>query len=151
VRIVPASPTVALQSPQQGLTLNTSVTLTNATGHPVAYYSCGISLEKQGMPALPPGKSGWETVWSRICYVLELGPATLSSLFPDYVGEVLQPGQSVTIPIIAAVGQLPYPSFTGEPGTYRFHVSLFSQILGRYYPAPYESSVSDSFMLLPAP
>ncbi len=151
VRIVPATPSVALQQTPQGATLNTSVTLTNTTQHPVAYSSCGISLEKRGLPELPPGKSGWETVWSRICYVLELGPAALTSVFPDYVSEVLQPGQSITIPIIAAVGKPPYPNFTGEPGRYRFHVSLFSQILGRYYPFPYDSSVSDSFLLLPAP
>jgi hypothetical protein len=150
VRIEPAAPTITLQSTPQGQILNTTVTLTNSTEHPVAFSSCGISLERPGMPALPPGKSEWETVWARICYLLEVNPAALSSVFPDYTSEVLQPGQSITIPVYAVVGQAPYTNFTGAPGTYRFHISLSTQILGRYYPLPYESSVSDSFTLLPA-
>ena len=52
-----------------------------------------------------------------------------------------------------SVGQPPYSTFDfkGEPGAYRFHFLLSTEILGTYYPVPYELSVSDSFTLLPAP
>lgn len=154
VSIVPAAPTIALQSTPQGQALKTSVTVTNSSRYPVAYTSCGITLEKAGMPQLPPGKSDWEPVWHSICYVLEInsaaGSATSPQAGPEFVGTVLQPGESVTLLVLAFVGQPVFPDFTGEPGLYRFHVPLSAHVIGAYRPLPYELSVSDSFALLPA-
>jgi hypothetical protein len=154
VSIVPAAPTVALQSTPQGQALKTSVTVTNSSRYPVAYTSCGITLEKAGMPQLPPGTSGWEPVWHSICYVIDIHLVAVSATSPsvgaEFVGTVLQPGESVTLSVVAIVGQPPFPDFTGEPGLYRFYVPLSAHILVAYRPIPYELSVSDSFALLPA-
>jgi hypothetical protein len=153
VSIVPAAPTVALQSSPQGQVLKTSVTLANSSRYAVAYTSCGITLEKAGMPQLPPGKSDWEPVWHTICYVLDINSVASSATSPsvgaEFVGTVLQPGESVTLSVVALVGQPVFPDFTGEPGLYRFHVPLSARIVGAYRPIPYELSVSDSFALLP--
>jgi len=103
---------------------------------------------------LPPGKREWEPVWSRICYLLAVNPAALSTTTigdPFFYGAVLKPGESVTIPVVAIVGQSPYPNFMGEAGLYRFRLTLATEFMGTYYSLPYESSVSDSFTLLPAP
>jgi hypothetical protein len=150
-KIEPASPTMALESSPQGPRLNTSVTLTNTSSHPLVWSECGVSLEKGGMPALPPGERTWESVWSKICYVLDAGvPATTTSLTSTVSlgGTVLKPGESVTIPIIAVVGQQPFPNFTGEPGLYRFRLTLASVILGNYYPLSPELAVSDPFTIV---
>jgi len=157
VTIVPAAPTVALQTTPQGQALNTSVTLTNTTAHPIAWSSCGMTLEKAGLPELPPGKGSWDTVWQSICLMLDNIPAadatTSSSFSPLFPSPILRPGESVTVPVVVSVGQPPYSTFDfkGEPGAYRFHFLLSTEILGTYYPVPYELSVSDSFTLLPAP
>lgn len=153
VRIEPAAPTISLQATPQGTTLNTSVTLTNASSRSLRWSACGVGLEKAGLPALPPGKRAWEPVWARICYLLAVNPAALSTTTagdPIYLGAVLKPGESVTIPIVAIVGQSPYPNFTGEAGLYRFRLTLSTEFMGTYYPLPDESSVSESFTLLPA-
>jgi hypothetical protein len=156
VTIVPAAPTVALQTTPQGQTLNTSVTLTNTSAEPIAWSSCGMTLEKAGLPQLPPGKGSWDTVWQSICLLLEEGPvadATASSSFGASLGgPILRPGESITVPVSVPVGQPPYSNFNfkGEPGEYRFHFFLSTQILGTYFQVPYELSVSDPFTLLPA-
>jgi hypothetical protein len=150
-KIAPASATMALESSPQGPRLNTSVTLTNTSSHPLVWSVCGVTLEKAGQPALPPGERTWESVWSRICYVLDVStPATTRSLTSasSLGGAVLTPGASVTIPIIAVVGQQPFPNFTGEPGLYRFRLALSTELLGTYYPLPPELSVSDSFTIV---
>jgi hypothetical protein len=156
VKIVPAAPTIALQTTPQGQTLNTSVTLTNTSAHPIAWSSCGMTLEKGGLPELPPGKGSWDTVWQSICLLLDDSPAdatTSSSFGASLGGPILRPGESITVPVLVPVGQVPYSNFNfkGEPGAYRFRFFLSEQILGTYYPVPYELSVSDSFALLPAP
>lgn len=152
LKIEPAATIVRLQSSAQGLTLSTSVTLTNTTSQAVSYSDCGVSLEKVGPPELPPGKGTWETVWARICYLLDNNPAALSTApgVPTFFGPQLQPGESVTIPVEAVVGQSPYPNFTGEPGSYRFHIVLATQFMGRYVTIPHDQSVSTNFSLLPA-
>ncbi len=150
-KIEPAAPTIALESSPQGPRLNTSVTLTNTSSHPLVWSACGITLEKAGLPVLPPGERTWESVWSYICYVLDASaPATTRSLTSasSYGGAVLKPGESVTIPIIAVVGQQPFPNFTGEPGLYRFRLALSTELLGTYYPLSPELSVSDSFSIV---
>jgi hypothetical protein len=156
VTIVPAAPTIALQTTPQGQTLNTSVTLTNTSAHPIAWSSCGMTLEKAGLPELPPGKGSWDTVWQSICLLLDDSPvdATTSSSFGTSLGgPILRPGESVSVPVLVPVGQVPYSNFNfkGEPGAYRFRFFLSEQILGTYYPVPHDLSVSDSFTLLPAP
>ena len=147
-RIEPATSTVILQSSPQGQVLTTSVIVTNTTPFDVSYSSCGVSMEKAGLPALPPGKSEWQTVWVRYCALLEASSSFTSAVL---LAEVLRPGASITIPIVAVAGQLPSPDFKGEPGEYRFHVPMSLKVFGSYRPAPYEVSVSGSFTLLPAP
>jgi len=155
IEIIPAAPTVALQATPQGQALITSVTLTNTSSHPIAWSSCGMSLEKMGMPALPPG-TGWETVWQSICFLLDNSPAadatTSTSFGASLGGPILKPGESVDVPVSIPVGQPPYSTynFKGEPGAYRFHFSLSTEILGTYYPVQHDLSVSDFFTLLPA-
>lgn len=155
IGITPTAPTVALQTTPQGQALITSVTLTNTSAHPIAWSSCGISLEKMGMPALPPG-TGWETVWQSICLLLDDSPAadatTSNSFGISLGGPILKPGQSVDVPVSIPIGQPPYSTynFKGEPGAYRFHFALSTQILGTYYAVPYDLSVSDFFTLVPA-
>ena len=157
VTIVPASPSVALQTTPQGQALITSVTLTNTSAHLIAWSSCGMTLEKAGLPELPPGKGSWDTVWQEICFLLDDSPvaeaATPTSFGASLGGPILRPGESVTVSVSAPVGQPPYSSFNfkGEPGQYRFHFPLSAQILGTYYPVAHDLSVSDSFILLPAP
>lgn len=152
VRILPASPSVAMQPSAYGPVLNTSVTLTNTSSHPVGYSACGVSLEKAGLPELPPGKSDWTLVWSQICYLLDatgqLSTGAVSN--PVLSPIILQPGASVTIPISAIAGQQPYPSFTGEAGLYRFRVPLSVQIFGKSYPLSSAQSVSEPFAVIPA-
>jgi hypothetical protein len=149
-KIEPASPTTSLQSGPGGLRLSTSVTLTNTSSHPLIWSVCAVSLEKGGMPALPPGIRPWESVWSQTCYVLDASsPATTSLTSASSIGQaILKPGQSVTIPVVAIVGQQPYPNFTGEPGLYRFRLALFTDLLGTYYPVPPEMSVSEAFTIV---
>ena len=155
IAITPTAPTVTLQTTPQGQALITSVTLTNTSSHPVAWSSCGISLEKMGMPALPPG-TGWDTVWQSICFVLDDSPAadatTSTSFGASLGGPILRPGESVDVPVSIPVGQPPYSTynFKGDPGAYRFHFALSTQILGTYYPVPHDLSVSDFFTLVPA-
>ena len=145
VRIVPAAPTATMQTTPQGRALSTSVTITNNSPYVVAYSSCGITLEMEGMPALPPGKREWTRVWGRVCALL----AVSESFSIDLAPETLQPGESVTIPIYAVVGD-PFSSFSGQPGLYRFHVALAIKILGTYHNATPEQSVSEPFELNPA-
>jgi len=150
-QIVPASATVALQATPQGNILNTSVTITNTSSRAVAYSFCGASLEKKGLPALPPGTSEWKFVWSQLCAVLEIsGEATMPTVSPAFDQIILQPGASATIPIYAVAGQQPYPEFTGEPGLYRVRVPLAVELLGRFFPAEPDQSVSDPFEVIPA-
>jgi hypothetical protein len=155
IAITPTAPTVALQATPQGQALITSVTLKNTSAHRIAWSYCGMSLEKIGMPALPPG-TGWETVWQSICFDLDNSPApdaTISYAFGTSLGgPILKPGQSVDVPVSIPVGQPPYSiyNFEGKPGAYRFHFSLSTEILGTYYPVQHDLSVSDSFTLLPA-
>jgi len=155
IAITPAAPTVALQATPQGQALITSVTLKNTSAHPIAWSSCGMSLEKMGMPALPPG-TGWETVWQSICFLLDNSPATdattSTSFGASLGGPILRPGESVDVPVSIPVGQPPYSTynFKGEPGAYRFHFSLSTEILGTYYPVQHDLSVSDFFTLIPA-
>jgi len=155
--IVPAAPTIALQTTPQGQALNTSVTLTNTSAHPISWSSCGMTLEKAGLPALPPANGSWDTVWQSICLLLDDSPVaettTSSSFGTSLGGPILRPGESVIVPVFVPVGQVPYSNFTfnGEPGAYRFRFFLSEQILGTYYPVPHALSVSDSFTLLPAP
>jgi hypothetical protein len=154
VAITPIAPTVALQATPQGQALITSVTLTNTSSHPVAWSICGMSLEKIGMPALPPG-TGWDTVWQSICFAIDnsapVDANTSTSFVTSLGGPILRPGESVDIPVSIPVGQPPYSlyNFKGDPGAYRFHFSLSTQILGTFYPVTHDLSVSDSFTLLP--
>jgi hypothetical protein len=152
VRIVPVTPTVTLQTTPQGQVLSTSVTLTNNSAYRVAWSYCGVSLEKAGMPALPPGKSDWQTVWRRICYLLDAAASQSGTASPaiPFDAQILQPGESVTVPVSAIVGQPPYPNFTGETGQYRVRIPLSIQLLGTYRDIAPERSVSDPFTLLPA-
>ena len=145
VRIVPAAPTATMQTTPQGRVLNTSVTITNNSPYVVAYSSCGVSLEMLGMPALPPGKREWTSVWARVCALL----AVNESFSIDLAPETLQPGESVTIPIYAVAGDS-FSSFSGQPGQYRFHVALAMKIFGSYHNATPEQSVSEPFELNPA-
>jgi hypothetical protein len=153
VSITTPSPTIVLQATPQGPVLNTLLTVKNTSAYPLAWTTCGVTLEKEGMPALPPGKSGWEGVWSRACYILEVATAFSSqgpSTLPAYPDAVLQPGQSTEIQIVAPVGQPPYQSFDGQPGQYRFFVPLSLEVLGVYRTVPHEMSVSAAFSLQPA-
>src|SRR3954466_1936711 len=110
VSITTPSPTITLQTTPQGPVLNTVVTVKNTSAYPLAWSSCGVTLEKAGMPVLPPGKSGWEGVWTRACYILEaaaaFSPQTPTPL-PLYPDALLQPGESTSIEIVAPVGQPP--------------------------------------------
>ncbi|HEX9220262.1 MAG TPA: hypothetical protein VF858_07230 [Gemmatimonadaceae bacterium] len=154
VRIVPAAPNVALQTTPQGKVLSTSFTLTNNSAYPVIWSTCSVTLEKAGMPALPPGKSDWETVWARICYLLDAvanQSASTASAISGFDDAILQPGKSVPIPISALVGQHPYENFTGEPGRYRVRVPMYIRVLGFYRVIPADQSVSEPFTLLPSP
>lgn len=149
-KIEPASPTISLQSGPPGPSLKTSVTLTNTSSHPLIWSVCGVSLEKAGPPALPPGERAWEMVWAQTCYALDR-PMPLTTSLTDlssYGEAILKPGQSITIPVVAVVGQQPFPDFTGEPGLYRFRLALSTQLFGNYYPVPPELSVSDSFTIV---
>jgi hypothetical protein len=154
IAITPAAPTVVLQANPQGqVLLATSVTLKNTSAQPIAWSSCGMSLEKAGLPALPPGRRSWDTVWQSICAVLDGSPVieattSSSSLGTWPGGSILLPGESVTVPVMILVGQP--PNFNGEQGAYRFYFSISAEILGTYYPVPHDLSVSDSFTLLPA-
>ena len=155
VQIVPASPSVALQATQFGPALNTSVTVTNTSSHPVGYSSCGVSLETEGLAVDPPGRPNWQSVWLRICYVLDVA-GQLSTMpvssNPGVIGlTILQPGASVTIPISAVVGEPANPGFTGEPGLYRFRVPVSVQLFGKFYPVSSDRSVSEPFAVIPAP
>jgi hypothetical protein len=156
IAITPTAPTVALQATPQGQALITSVTLTNTSSHPVAWSSCGMSLERAPLPALPPGTGSSETVWESICFLLDNSPApdaTISTSFGASLGgPILKPGESVDVPVSIPVGQPPYSTynFKGDPGAYRFHFALSTEILGTYYPVPHDLSVSDFFTLLPA-
>jgi hypothetical protein len=155
IAITPIAPTVALRATPQGQALITTVTLTNTSAHPVVWSYCGMSLEKMGMPALPPG-TGWDVVWQSICLALDdnsAPDATISSSFGASLGgPILKPGESVDVPVSIPVGQPPYSiyNFEGKPGAYRFHFSLSTTILGSYYPVLHDLSVSDPFTLLPA-
>jgi hypothetical protein len=156
IAITPGAPTVALQVTPQGQALITSVTLTNTSAYPVAWSSCGMTLEKAALPALPPGTGSPETVWESFCFVLAespvADPTTSTSFGASLGGPILRPGESVDVPVSIPVGQPPYSSFNfmGEPGAYRFHFLLSTQILGTFYPVPHDLSVSDFFTLLPA-
>jgi hypothetical protein len=102
------------------------------------------------MPVLPPGKSGWEGVWSRACYILEAATAfspQTATTFPLYPDALLQPGESTSIEIVAPVGQPPYQAFNGQPGQYRFYVPLSLGVLGVFRTVPHEMSVSAPFIL----
>ena len=150
--ITTPSPSIALQATPQGPVLNTVVTVTNTSAYAMAWSSCGVTLEKAGLPALPPGKSDWQSVWTRACYLLEAG-AVLSGVatpIPDYPSAILKPGETVTIQIVAPAGQQPYPNFDGQPGQYRFHVPLSISVLGTFHSVPHDRSVSEPFALLPA-
>ena len=151
-QIVPASSSIALQATPQGQVLNTSVTITNTSSHAIAYSMCGVSLEKKGLPALPPGHSGWELVWSQICAVMDIASEASTLPVPDpLIGQIiLKPGASATIPIYAVAGQQPYPQFRGEPGLYRVRVPLAVELLGKFYPTESDQSVSEPFELLPS-
>ena len=150
VSITTPSPTITLQTTPQGPVLNTVVTVKNTSAYPLAWSSCGVTLEKAGMPALPPGKSGWEGVWTRACYILEAAAAfspQIPTTLPLYPEAVLQPGASTSIEIVAPVGQPPYQAFDGRPGQYRFYVPLSLGVLGVYRTVPHEMSVSAPFIL----
>jgi hypothetical protein len=79
-RIEPATSTVILQHTPQGQVLTTSVIVTNTTPFDVSYLSCGVSMEKAGLPALPPGKSEWQTVWVRYCALLDASSSFTSAV-----------------------------------------------------------------------
>lgn len=150
VSITTPSPTIALQTTPQGQVLNTIVTVTNTSAYPLAWSTCDVTLEKAGMPALPPGKPGWEGVWARGCYILEAATALSQQIptsLPLYPEAVLQPGESTMIEIVAPVGQPPYQAFDGHAGQYRFYVPLSLEVLGVYRPVPHEMSVSAPFTL----
>lgn len=157
IAITPAASTVALQVTPQGQALTTSVVLTNTSDRPIAWSSCGMSLEKAPLPALPPGTGSYETVWQSICFLLDDSPATdattSTSFGASLGGPILGPGESVAVPVSIPVGQPPYSTynFKGDPGAYRFHFALSTEILGTYYPVPHDLSVSDFFTLLPVP
>ena len=137
VRIVAASQTVALQPSAQGPTLRTSVTLTNTSSVPIYWSSCGVSLEQKVDFILTTGGGGnWQMVWAPYC-LLDLSLAS-----------TLQPGESVTVPIEVVVTRAFVPSFSGEPGLYRVHLSLNTQTLGKYVALPHEASSSDPFTLV---
>lgn len=104
------------------------------------------------MPALPPGKTEWTHVWSQTCYLLQVAAGQSSAAAADLIlrQNVLKPGESVTIPVSAVVGQMPFPDFRGDPGTYRFHIPLSVHLLRIYEPASTENSVSEPFTVLPA-
>lgn len=138
---------IALQQTPQYQVLNTSVTVTNTSAYPLAWSSCAVSLEKAGLPALPPGKSDWTSVWNRLCYILDVAAAISNPTVPPE--SLLAPGQSATISIVAPVGQQPYPEFDGQPGAYRFYVPLSIVVLGTYHQVPHDASVSQPFTLLP--
>jgi hypothetical protein len=146
VVITPASQTVALETTPTGKILRTSITLTNTSSFPVTWDYCGLTLEKNisGIIELADGpRPPWFTVWVQACYLL-------SAEAIAYYTTPLQPGQSVTIPIAAPVGQsfsaLP---FDGSPGEYRVHLTLATQILhNQYRTVPHDFSVSDSFMIV---
>ena len=142
---------IALQKTPQSDVLNTTLTLTNTSPYALAWSSCGVSLEKAGLPALPPGKSDWTSVWSRACFILEAAASITDPSIPINLEAVLQPGQSVSIGIVAPVGQAPYQQFDGQPGAYRFYVPLAMRVLGTYHAVSHDLSVSETFTLLPAP
>jgi hypothetical protein len=155
VRITPAESSVALQTTPQGKALNTSVLVTNNSNFVVAVGGCGMTLEKAGTPSSPPGKSDWSTVWTKICYLLDAlaGQSTASpGIAPwyDYYATV-NPGQTVSLPISAVVGDPTAPSFTGEPGEYRVRVPLAMHMLNAFRTASPEQSVSDPFTIIPSP
>ena len=150
--ITTPSSTIALQATPQGPVLNTVVTVTNTSAYAMAWSSCGVTLEKAGLPALPPGKSDWQSVWTRACYILLAGAAVsgVAPSIPDFPSAILKPGETVTIQIVAPTGQQPYPTFDGQPGQYRFHVPLSISVLGTFHSVPHDLSVSEPFTLLPA-
>ena len=147
VVITPASQTVALETAPTGKILRTSVTLTNTSSFPVTWNSCGLTLEKNISGPIALASDGprppWFTVWSQACYL-----ASAEAI--AYLTAPLQPGQSVTIPFAAQVGQgfgsLP---FDGSPGEYRVHLTLATQILhNQYRTVPHDFSVSDPFTVV---
>jgi hypothetical protein len=150
--ITTPSSTIALQATPQGPVLNTLVTVTNTSAYAMGWSSCGVTLEKAGLPALPPGKSEWQSVWARACYLLQSGAALsgVATPIPDYPSAILKPGETVTIQIVAPTGQQPYPTFDGQPGQYRFHVPLSISVFGTFHSVPHDLSVSEPFTLQPA-
>jgi hypothetical protein len=150
VRIVPQASSVMLQATPQGQALNATFILTNTSSFQVAWGTCGVTLEKAGLPALPPGKTEWQMVWARVCYLLDAlasqSRAASSAIPWDYM--VLKPGESATISISAIVGQPPNTNFTGEPGLYRIRVPLSMNVLGFDRAVPADQSVSEPFTLV---
>ena len=147
-RIATPAATIALQATPQFLVLNTTLTVTNTSGFPMAFSACGVSLEKLGLPELPPGKSEWTTVWSQICALIDIAGDATGPL-PQGSDAILQPGETATLSIYAPVGQQPFPQFDAGPGPYRFHVPLSIVVLGSYRAVAPESSVSNPFTLAP--
>src|SRR5215208_5211427 len=76
VRIVPASPTVVLQTAPTGRVLSTSVTLTNTSKYPVVYSFCGLTLERKVEGFALPATTGleWIQVWAPTCMTILLVP-----------------------------------------------------------------------------
>lgn len=149
IQIVPAASTVTLQTQPDGTYLNTSVKLINTSSYEVTWSSCGVTLERAPMPALPPGKSDWTTAWRRLCYLLLAASAQAGPGIPDpwWDGQVLLAGQSVDIPISALVGDVSSGGFTGQPGQYRVRVPLAIRVLGTLHALPDQWSVSTRFTL----
>ena len=140
VRIVLASPTVAIQSTPQGAKLSTSVTLTNTSNFPVIWSSCSMQLERKDDVAFPASDSydGWEAVWFPICsLVLNLEPPV-----------PLQPGESVVVPITAIAYSQSPGSFLGEPGLYRVQFFIGAMVAGEYRQIPRAASSSAPFTVV---
>ena len=136
IKIVPASGTVSLAASPQGPTLSISLTLTNTSTNAIYWHPCALSLERKvgEVVALDQdGEPGWQRVWSPIC-ALDLVAAS-----------VLEPGESVTVPISVVATRDYSPSFTGDPGLYRVHLYLTTKIGTDYSAVPYRASSSEPF------
>ena len=140
VRIVPASPTVVLRPLPHGLTLSTSVTLTNTSAVPIIWSNCSFVLERYiGIAALFPNEdAAWAEVWSPVC-------SLALSLVPPVP---LQPGESVIVRV-TAIANPQYPgTFSGEPGQYRVRLYLTANLAGQYAQLSREASTSDPFTVV---
>jgi len=136
IRIVPTSETVSLLASPQGPTLSTSLILTNASANTIYWHPCALSLERKtgDVVALDQdGEPGWQRVWSPIC-ALDI-----------YMASVVEPGESVTVPISVVANRDYLPSFTGDPGSYRVHLYLTTKIGPDYSAVPYRASSSEPF------